>query len=86
MKLHGAAKVAKIKSVLRGSDAYKNHRPGSRKGKVHQIFDIFGIEEAMKFGQSVEIRESTLNNWISIWRREARQLAEKLADRDGSDE
>lgn len=49
------------------SDVYKGHKPGSRKGEVHRIFDQKGVEEAMKYGVAKGLKEGTIKSWIGVW-------------------
>lgn len=48
---------------------YRDHRPGSRKGTVHEVFDTKGADAAMKAGRSRRLKESTVRVWMSQWKK-----------------
>ena len=50
------------------TEAYKDHRAGSVKGKVHKIFDKDGPEAAIKAAVKAGKQESTARTWCSEWR------------------
>ena len=43
------------------------HKEGSRKGKVHQLFDAQGPEAAWVLGKKLKLAEGTLRSWFSHW-------------------
>lgn len=49
------------------TEAYKDHRPGSTKGKVHKVFDEKGKEAAVKAAEKAGIQTSTVRTWCSTW-------------------
>lgn len=51
------------------TEGYKGHRPGSRKEKLHKIFDEGGPEKAVKAAEKEGIAASTIRTWMSSWRR-----------------
>jgi DNA-binding protein HU-beta len=51
------------------AEAYKGHREGSSKGKVHQVFDTKGRDAAMAKAKALGIMESTARTWTSAWAR-----------------
>jgi transposase-like protein len=56
------------------------HIAGSRKGRVHQIFDTKGAESATKWGLKNGLTANTLKSWLSQFRRwDAESAAEKAA-------
>jgi len=50
------------------AEAYKDHRAGSAKGKVHKIFDKDGPEAAIKLAVKLGKAETTARTWCSEWR------------------
>jgi hypothetical protein len=48
---------------------YKQHIPGRRKGKVHELFDKEGPEAAWTLGRKLRLKESTLRSWFGQWKR-----------------
>jgi hypothetical protein len=51
---------------------YKQHRPGSRKGEAHRLFDELGPIAAKPLVRQLGLAKSTIN----IWFREFRKLAQ----------
>ena len=45
------------------------HVEGSRKGKVHKLFDAQGAEAAWTLGMKLKLKEGTLRSWFAAWRR-----------------
>jgi hypothetical protein len=50
------------------SHQYKDHRPDSAKGKVHEVFDTKGKDAAIKKATSLDIAETTARTWCSSWK------------------
>jgi hypothetical protein len=50
-----------------------NHIEGSRKSKVHALFDKQGQDAAWTLGKKLGLAEASLRSWFSAWRREAAQ-------------
>ena len=48
---------------------YGVHKEGSRKGKVHQLFDEQGAEAAWVLGLKLKLKQSTLRSWFAAWKR-----------------
>jgi hypothetical protein len=48
---------------------YGSHNEGSRKGKVHQLFDEQGAEAAWVLGLKLKLKEGTLRSWFAAWKR-----------------
>ena len=48
---------------------YVSHKDGSRKGKVHQLFDEQGAEAAWVLGIKLKLKEGTLRSWFAAWKR-----------------
>jgi hypothetical protein len=46
------------------------HIDGSRKQKVHALFDKEGDAAAFTLGTKLKLKQSTLHTWSSRWRRE----------------
>ncbi len=53
--------------MAKAKEAYKDHRPGSRKGAVHKAFDEGGAKKALKVGEKLELSPRSVGNWISAW-------------------
>lgn len=62
-----STKPAEQKNVQ--TKGYKQHLPGRRKGKVHQLFDKEGAEAAWTLGRRLKLKEGTLRSWFAQWRR-----------------
>ena len=52
----------------------KTHREGSRRQRVHQVFNSDGDAAAFTLGMKLKLKPSTLHTWASKWR------AEKVQD------
>jgi hypothetical protein len=46
------------------------HREGSRRQKVHKIFDEQADAAALVLGQRLKLKDSSVRTWISKWRAE----------------
>ena len=46
---------------------YGEHRVGSRKSKVYEVYLEQGREKALVFGQKEGLKDSTLRSWFSTW-------------------
>jgi hypothetical protein len=46
---------------------YKSHKPGSRKGKVHALYDRQGPDAAWTLGLKLKLKEGTLRSWFGSW-------------------
>jgi hypothetical protein len=44
------------------------HREGSRKSKVHALFDVEGETAAYVLGTKLKLQPSSLRTWFSRWR------------------
>jgi hypothetical protein len=54
---------------MTGEDkGYKSHKPNSRKGLIHSIFDKEGPEVAWTRGLRERLKENTLRTWFNVWR------------------
>ena len=62
------AKTASMPRKTVGA-GYKHHKPGSRKGRVHELFDNEGPEAAWTLGRRLKLKEGTLRSWFGTWRR-----------------
>lgn len=47
----------------------RGHKEGSRKGKVHQLFNEQGAEAAWVLGLKLKLKEGTLRSWFAAWKR-----------------
>jgi hypothetical protein len=52
-------------------NAYKEHIEGSRKGRVHELFDKQDQEAAWVLGQKLGLKQATLRSWFGRWKRDA---------------
>jgi hypothetical protein len=52
---------------------YKQHMPGRRKGKVHELFDKEGPEAAWTLGRKLRLKENTLRSWFGQWKRSSKR-------------
>jgi hypothetical protein len=57
------------RAASRRKAGYKDHIVGSRKGKVHELYDADGADAAFTLGRKLGLRESTLRTWMATWRR-----------------
>lgn len=48
---------------------YGVHKEGSRKGKVHELFDKEGLEAGWVLGLKLKLKQSTLRSWFAAWKR-----------------
>lgn len=55
------------------------HKEGSRKSKVHALFDQEGQDAAWTLGIKLKLAQSTLRAWFATWRREAQPVRKKVA-------
>ena len=60
----------KSKTTANSNEAkgYKGHIAGSRKGKVHALFDKEGADAAWTLGLKLGLKEGTLRTWFRLWR------------------
>jgi hypothetical protein len=56
-------------AVTAPEQGYRSHKEGSRKGKVHQLFDAQGAEAAWVLGLKLKLKEGTLRSWFAAWKR-----------------
>jgi hypothetical protein len=56
-------------TVMEPEQCYGSHKEGSRKGKVHQLFDEQGPESAWVLGLKLKLKEGTLRSWFAAWKR-----------------
>ena len=47
----------------------RGHKIGSRKGKVHAVFDEQDEATAFTLGQKLKLKDGTLRSWFMVWRR-----------------
>jgi hypothetical protein len=48
---------------------YGVHKEGSRKCKVHELFNEQGAEAAWVLGLKLKLKEGTLRSWFAAWKR-----------------
>jgi hypothetical protein len=58
--------------------SFGGHKEGSRKGKVHQLFDEQGAEAAWVLGLKLKLKEGTLRSWFAAWKRPLSDSKEKV--------
>ena len=44
------------------------HREGSRKQKIHALYDAEGETAAFVLGRKLKLKDSSLRTWFSKWR------------------
>lgn len=49
--------------------AVGDHKEGSRKSKVHELFNKEGSESAWVLGLKLKLKEGTLRSWFAAWKR-----------------
>lgn len=54
-----------------GMDA-KGHKVGSRKSKVHEVWEREDEATAFTLGQKLKLKPETLRSWFGVWRRQAK--------------
>ena len=64
-------KSSKAKSKPAPKQGYAGHRPGSRKGTIHQLWVEHGQDTAWVRGLKMKLSPRTLRNWFVVWRRDA---------------
>ena len=57
------------KAAAASEQTYGTHNEGSRKGKVHELFDKEGPEAAWVLGLKLKLKEGTLRSWFAAWKR-----------------
>jgi hypothetical protein len=57
------------KAATASEQTYGTHKEGSRKGKVHELFDKEGPEAAWVLGLKLKLKEGTLRSWFAAWKR-----------------
>ena len=57
------------KAATASEQTYGTHNEGSRKGKVHELFDKEGAEAAWVLGLKLKLKEGTLRSWFAAWKR-----------------
>lgn len=55
------------------------HKEGSRKSKVHALFETQGADAAWTLGIKLKLSQNTLRSWLGTWRREATPVSRKPA-------
>jgi len=48
-------------------EGYRGHKPGSRKGTAHKIFDDKGPDAALEWGIANGLAAGTLRSWCTSW-------------------
>ena len=51
-----------------GMDA-RGHKHGSRKSKVHEVWEREDESVAFALGQKLKLKPETLRSWFGVWRR-----------------
>jgi hypothetical protein len=47
----------------------QQHKAGSRKGQVHDVFNQKGSDEAVTVGVKLGLKEGTVRSWVKEWSR-----------------
>jgi hypothetical protein len=55
------------------------YKEGSRKAKVHALYDKAGPEAAWSLGLKLKLSQNTLRSWFGVWRRESEAEAKRRA-------
>ena len=66
-----------------GQAGYKGHIEGSRKSKVHQLYDEGGAEQAWGLGLKLKLKENTLRSWFGAWGHGAQKKSEEEGEGEG---
>lgn len=56
--------MAKAKAKAKFEIYNLEHRDGSRKSRVHSMYDKKGADVAFKFGRGLKLKETTLRSWF----------------------
>ena len=64
---------------------YGVHKEGSRKGKVHQLFDKEGAEAAWVLGLKLQLKQTTLRSWVR-WLEAATEQKQKQKEKQDRDQ
>jgi hypothetical protein len=64
-------------AAMATEQSYGVHKEGSRKGKVHQLFDEQGAEAAWVLGLKLKLKEGTLRSWFAAWKRVQSKIKNK---------
>jgi hypothetical protein len=64
------SKATKPANTMKAREpGYGAHKEGSRKGKVHELFNKEGPEAAWVLGLKLKLKENTLRSWYASWKR-----------------
>lgn len=55
------------------------YKEGSRKAKVHALYDKDGPDAAWSLGLKLKLSQNTLRSWFGVWRRESEAEAKRRA-------
>jgi hypothetical protein len=58
---------------------YRSHKEGSRKGKVHELFDKQGPEAAWTLGLKLKLKQGTLRSWFAAWAKATGKKAKPIS-------
>jgi len=56
-------------AAMAPKQSYGRHKEGSRKARVHQLFDKEGHEAAWVLGLKLQLKQTTLRGWFAAWKR-----------------
>jgi hypothetical protein len=56
-------------AAMSSERGHGGHKEGSRKSKVHQLFDKDGAEAAWGLGLKLQLKQTTLRSWFAAWKR-----------------
>jgi hypothetical protein len=72
------------KPATKAINAAGVHKEGSRKGKVHLLFNEQGAEAAWVLGLKLKLKQSTLRSWFAAWKRLQTNPKEELKTSSGT--
>lgn len=64
----------------------RGHVQGSRKGKVHALYDKEGPEAAFTLAQRLGLKPATARSWLMVWKRTSKPAKAKVAAKSKSGE
>ena len=71
-------------AAMAPEQGYGSHKEGSRKGKVHSLFDEQGTEAAWVLGLKLKLKEGTLRSWFAAWKRLQSKSKNKVETNSGT--
>jgi hypothetical protein len=56
-------------AAMASEQRYGGHKEGSRKARVHQLFDGQGAGAGWVLGLKLQLKQTTLRSWFAAWKR-----------------